>query len=118
MRLLIQIVALQRKFGRACGCVVAGTLVATPTGLVAIETLEVGDIVLAYDPETDEVSPQPVLDVITTERKPTYNVVLRAASGKTAQFEATDDHPWLNAAKEWRNTEEMVVGDRLIAADG
>ncbi len=107
-----------RKLGRACGCVVAGTLVATPTGLVAIERLEVGDIVLAYDPETDEVVPQPVLDVITTEPKPTYNVVLRSANGETAQFEATDDHPWLNAAKEWRNTDELAAGDWLVAGNG
>lgn len=108
----------QPSNGCACGCVVAGTLVATPEGLVAIETLEVGDMVLAYDPKTDAVVPQPVLDVIRTEPKPTYNVVLRAASGETAQFEATDDHPWLNVAKEWRNTEDLAVGDRLVASDG
>lgn len=97
---------------------VAGTLVATPEGLVAIETLEIGDMVLAYDMETGRVVPQSVLDVLRTEPKPTYNVILRAANGETAQFEATDDHPWLNAAKEWRNTDELTVGDWLIAGDG
>lgn len=107
-----------RKLGRACGCVVAGTLVATPEGLVAIETLTLGDMVLAYDIETGEVVPQSVLDVLQTEPKPTYNVILRAASGETAEFEATDDHPWLNAAKEWRNTDELTAGDWLIAGDG
>ncbi|AXU21410.1 hypothetical protein C7W88_21345 (plasmid) [Novosphingobium sp. THN1] len=104
--------------GRACGCVVAGTLVDTPKGLVAIETLAAGDMLLAYDVKTGEVVPQSVLDVLRTEPKPTYNVILRAANGETAQFEATDDHPWLNAAKEWRNTDELTVGDRLIAGDG
>ncbi len=107
-----------RKLGRACGCVVAGTLVATPTGLVAIETLSVGDLVLAYDVETGEVVPQKILDVIETEPKPIYNVVLRAASGKAERFNATGDHPWLNADRKWRNTDEMAVGDWLIAADG
>lgn len=107
-----------RKLRRVCGCVVAGTLVATPTGLVAIETLAVGDQVLAYDVATGEVVPQPVLDLLRTEPKPTYDVVLQAANGATARFEATDDHPWLNAAKEWRKTEELAVGEWLIAGDG
>jgi RHS repeat-associated protein len=106
------------KWLRGCGCVVAGTLVATPEGLAAIETLAVGDMVLAYDVETGRVVPQSVIDVLETEPKPTYSVVLRAADGEMAQFEATDDHPWLNAAKEWRNTDELTVGDWLIAGDG
>ncbi|WP_338445678.1 RHS repeat-associated core domain-containing protein [Pelagerythrobacter marensis] len=107
-----------RKLGRACGCVVAGAFVFTPEGLRAIETLEVGDLVYAYDVTTGEVVPQSVLDVIKTEPKPTYSVVLRAASGEIARFEATDDHPWLNAAREWHTTEELAVGDLLVAADG
>ena len=106
------------KLLRGCGCVVQGTLVSTPNGLVAIETLEVGDTVLAYDVATGEVVPQPVRDLIETEPKPTYNVVLRAASGETARFEATDDHPWLNTEKKWRKTEELSVGDWLTANDG
>lgn len=107
-----------RRFGRGCGCVVAGTLVATPTGHAAIETLKAGDMVLAFDPETNEITSQPVLDSITTEPKPTYKVVLQSATGQVARFEATDDHPWLNAAKEWRNTRDLIVGDQLIASDG
>jgi RHS repeat-associated protein len=101
-----------------CGCVVAGTLVSTPTGLVPIETLKAGDLVHAYDVSTGELKPRAVLELIETEPKPTYSVMLRASDGKTAQFEATDDHPWLSAAKGWRKTDELVVGHWLMARDG
>jgi RHS repeat-associated protein len=107
-----------RKLRRVCGCVVAGTLVSTPTGLVAIEKMKVGDRVLAYDVATGKMAPKPVLNVIKTEAKPTYNIVLRAKNGEIARFEATDDHPWLVAAKEWRTTSQLATGDWLIAADG
>jgi hypothetical protein len=41
-------------------CFVAGTRIATPSGATAIEELEVGDIVLAYDERAARVVPRPV----------------------------------------------------------
>lgn len=88
---------------RACGCVVAGAPRFSPSGLVAIERLEVGDMVLAYDPETDKVVP-PTGPLRHDDRaQAELFVVFRAADGETRHFEASDDHPWLNVAKEWRN---------------
>ncbi|MBY0447782.1 MAG: Hint domain-containing protein [Hyphomonadaceae bacterium] len=42
-----------------CGCFVEGTLVATPEGLVPIETISVGDLVMAYDEATGKVEAKP-----------------------------------------------------------
>ena len=48
-------------------CFVAGTLVMTATGLLAIEKIKVGDLVLSADPETIEVQNKPVVDVFTRD---------------------------------------------------
>jgi Hint module len=45
-------------------CFPAGTLVATPNGERPIEQLRVGDKVLAEDPATGKVEPEPVLAVL------------------------------------------------------
>ena len=53
---------------RRLSCFAAGTLVWSDSGLVAIESIQVGDRVLSQDVETGEVSYQPVLE--TTVRPP------------------------------------------------
>ena len=48
-------------------CFVAGTLVATATGLVAIECIRVGDKVIATDPDTMEQAEKTVLETFVHE---------------------------------------------------
>jgi len=43
-------------------CFVAGTLILTATGLVAIENIKAGDKVIATNPETFEVAEKTVLE--------------------------------------------------------
>ena len=47
--------------GKACGCFVEGTEVATPVGLKPIEDIKVGDTVIAYDERTGELKAETVL---------------------------------------------------------
>ncbi len=46
---------------KGCRCFIAGTLVLTATGYKAIEDIQVGDLVLAYDEETGEQAFKPVV---------------------------------------------------------
>ena len=87
-----------KRFG-GCGCLEAGTLVATSEGLVPIESIEVGDLVLAQNEATGEIAAKPVTDLIRPEPKPLYQLTLKDASGETETFHATDDHPWKVEAK-------------------
>jgi len=45
-------------------CFVAGTLILTATGLVAIENIKAGDKVIATNPETFEVAEKTVLETM------------------------------------------------------
>ena len=48
-------------------CFVAGTLVATATGYVAIEKIRAGDLVWAWDEETGDVALKPVVETYINE---------------------------------------------------
>jgi len=48
-------------------CFVAGTMVLTAAGLVAIENIKVGDKVIAANPETFEVAEKTVLETYVRE---------------------------------------------------
>lgn len=101
-----------------CGCFVAGTMVATPTGLVAIETIKIGDLILAYDSLTGQVAAKPVTDLIRPEPKATYTLNLEAASGRSETFRATEDHPWFTAARTWVETSSLKEGDLIETESG
>jgi hypothetical protein len=93
-------------------------LVATPHGLVAIETLTFGDLVLAQNETTGEIAAKPITDLIRPEPKPLYLLALRDASGETETFLATDDHPWRVEGNGWVETADLNKGDRIDTASG
>lgn len=94
-------------------CFVAGTPVWTATGLRPIETIEVGDRVLAQDVETGELQFKPVL--ATSVRPPTELLRLHI-SGE--EFVTTRGHPlWVNG-QGWRMAKELSVGDQVHTAQG
>ncbi|EGF92872.1 rhs family carbohydrate-binding protein [Asticcacaulis biprosthecium C19] len=108
-----------RRGATTCpACFVAGTQVATPTGLVAIEKIEVGDLVLAYDARTSQVLEKPVRALIRPEPKATYALILKSALGEIETFRATDDHPWFTAAHMWVETKSLKIGDMIETATG
>jgi hypothetical protein len=49
---------------QSCECFAAGTPVCTPSGMVSIEQLRVGDLVLSQDPDSGELAFRPVLKTI------------------------------------------------------
>jgi hypothetical protein len=79
---------------RRCECFVAGTLVWTQAGPVAIEKIRVGDLVLSQDPHTGEAAYRPVLE---TTYGPSTGVVDVQIGDET--FGVTRGHRfWVNGA--------------------
>ena len=56
-------------------CFVAGTTVATATGLVAIEKIRAGDLVWAWDEETGDVALKPVVETYINEPTELFNSI-------------------------------------------
>jgi hypothetical protein len=80
-----------------------------------IEDIEVGDMVLATDPETGERGPRRVIDTIVGDGvKELVDVEVRGAV-----VTATDLHPfWVDDRGEWVDAGDLEVGDELTASDG
>ena len=90
-------------------CFVAGTLVLTANGLIAIEYIKSGDLVYAADEETLEVSSQPVLE---TYIRKTSNLIHITVNGEN--IISTFDHPYYVKGKGFVSAERLWIGAELI----
>lgn len=110
----------QKKFGGKC-CFVAGTLVETENGLRYIEDIQIGDRVLARNPETGETTFKSVTDLIRLNERQIWEVSLSGDNGASEFFETTDDHPWWivdeTGQGSWKDTAELLVGMIVTTAD-
>lgn len=102
---------------RGCGCFVAGTLVATPDGLQSIETIEIGDLVLAWEEETGRIEMRGVTGLIRPDPKLIWRLEARDADGEPEVFYVTDDHPWFAEGMGWVETKDLRVGQEMATAD-
>ena len=89
-------------------CLVAGTLVQTERGLVAIETIQPGDRVLSKNIETGELDYKVVLH--TTVREP-IDVIKFAIGDETIQ--ATQGHHFWVSGRGWCKTRELAAKQPL-----
>ncbi len=91
-----------------------GTLVNSDIGLIPIESIKIGDKVLAYNEDTQQTEYQLVTHLIQNEQN--YNFVsLELENGEI--LEATPGHPfYVNA--EWKSADELEVTDELKRAAG
>ena len=69
-------------------CFVAGTIVLTASGLIAIEQIKAGDLVYAADADTLEVSLKPVLETYIRETSELVHVTVNGE-----EIISTIDHP-------------------------
>jgi RHS repeat-associated protein len=95
------------------GCFVAGTLVATASGLVPIESIQVGDMVWARDESTGEVRLCRVEAAYHRESIPIVEVIVGGEVVAT-----TEEHPFWVRDSGWKNAGELEVGDHLITLSG
>ena len=95
-------------------CFVAGTLVSTPNGEVPIETLEVGDEVLARDMETGKTAAYPITALIRNHRADLCEV--RMVDGDSVT--ASTNHRFFVVGKGWTDAMELNRGDLLLMQGG
>lgn len=93
----------------------------TESGLRPIEEIEIGDRVLARNPETGETSLKSVTDLIRLNQRQIWEVSLSGNNGSSEFFETTDDHPWWivdeTGAGSWKDTDELSDGMIVTTAD-
>jgi hypothetical protein len=95
-------------------CFPAGTRISTLSGLQAIETIRVGDCVLAQNSQTGELAYKPVQRV--TLRPPSRPLIKISTQGET--LTATRGHPfWVNGTG-WLMAKQLKVGDVLHTLNG
>ncbi|HUQ69950.1 MAG TPA: polymorphic toxin-type HINT domain-containing protein [Planctomycetaceae bacterium] len=94
-------------------CLPAGTRVHTELGPKPIETIQIGDRVLAKDIDTGELAYRPVLR--TTVRSPQPLVKL---SFRDETIQATRGHHFWVSGQGWRMARELRPGDRLHGLHG
>ncbi|MDP3235692.1 MAG: Hint domain-containing protein [Myxococcales bacterium] len=88
-------------------CIARGARVRTRQGERRIETLTVGDEVLAVDPSTGEVADAVVHEI---RRAPRETIALRGAA---FELVCTTDHPlWDPDAAAWANAGDWALGER------
>lgn len=98
---------------RTMSCFVAGTPVWTNRGPVAIETIQIGDLVLSQSPHTGELSFRPVVD--TTIRPPSGTIKLGI---NQETIVTTRGHRfWVNG-EGWKMAKHLKAGEQVITTEG
>lgn len=95
----------------------AGTLVLMADGTrKPIEDVELGDEVIATDPETGEQGPRKVIDLI---RHGGLHTMVDIQLSDGSQVDATDEHPfWVESEGEWVDAINLEAGDVVTTAGG
>ena len=94
-------------------CFVAGTTVATATGLVAIEKIRAGDLVWAWDEETGDVALKPVVETYINETTELTHIFVGGE-----EIVATPTHPFYCPVKGWTDAAHLRAGDILVLVNG
>jgi hypothetical protein len=99
---------------RTGNCFVAGTEVLTAEGMKKIEDIQVGDLVLADDPNT--VGEIEYKEVLNTFIRQTDKLVDLYIDGEV--ISTTGEHPFWTPDKGWVEAKDLVVGSLVQTSDG
>ena len=104
-----------RALERACGAnsFSADTLVATPDGEQPISTLQVGNLVLAYNQETGTTGAYTVTAVLVNDDPAQLHLTI---DGET--LNTTPEHPFYTLLRGWVAATALRVGDQVQREDG
>lgn len=95
-------------------CFVAGTLVHTKTGMVPIEDIQVGDEVLATNPETSQQSYKKVLTKFVRKADRIYQLLYENGT----VIETTWSHRFFIRNTGWIMAKDLWQGDVSVTSDG
>lgn len=95
-----------------CGCFTRYTEVETSEGVKAIQDIQVGDSVLAFDDSTGRIAMKPVTEVFRWVRD--HMIEIFAPDNR---IETTEDHPY-HTQRGWVKAKDLRRGDRMRLADG
>ncbi|MBL8473156.1 MAG: Hint domain-containing protein [Rhodocyclaceae bacterium] len=119
---------LQRTFPEMVGgCFIAGTLVHTDKGLVPIEQIKVGDMVLSQPEGGGEIAYKRVVNTFTHEDKVIWVVKYSFVDGAVPDvithnmvyhLYATENHPFWVDGKGWVAARYLDAGDSIRVASG
>lgn len=111
---------------RPGSCFVAGTLVRTSEGFAPIESLRVGDVVLARHEKTGELGRFPVIDTIVRDDEPLLAITVesdaRSASDRVTPAPTRDvllvtpEHPF-HTPRGWVAAKALSPDDRIVRAN-
>ncbi|WP_338676733.1 polymorphic toxin-type HINT domain-containing protein [Streptomyces sp. SCSIO 30461] len=112
--------ALQRLLSGCAKCFLAGTDVLMADGSTKdIEDIEVGDEVMATDPETGESGSRKVSRLIRTEDDKHFNELTITTADGAQKLTATHEHPfWSPSEKRWVEAGRLRAGATLLTDDG
>ena len=98
-----------KKLLKTCvfACFPAGTLIQTEHGTKPIEDIEIGDLVWAYDEDTDTTALQPVVDIMQNESDHTISLFT-----EYEVIETTATHPFYTQDG-WKDASELQEGDKI-----
>ncbi|MFI6624367.1 polymorphic toxin-type HINT domain-containing protein [Streptomyces sp. NPDC050528] len=109
-----------RMAQKCAECFLAGTKVLLDDGSTKnIESVQVGDEVLATDPVTRQSGPRKVTDLIVTEDDKYFTELLLITPHGEEKLTATEEHPfWSESEKAWVAAADLKVGMTLRTDDG
>ena len=94
-------------------CFVAGTTVLAAIGAVAIETIQKGDMVWAWDEETGEAALKEVVETYVNETEELVHVFVNGE-----EIVTTPSHPFYSPVKGWTDAIHLRAGDILVLVNG
>jgi hypothetical protein len=99
-------------------CFVAGTLVHTERGLLPIEHVRVGEMVLAQPEGSGERAFRRVTDTVSSDDKVVLEVVFETADGTQETALTTPGHPFWVQVLGWRALAALEPGHKLQLRNG
>ncbi len=94
-------------------CFIAGTMVLTTAGLMAIENIKAGDKIISTCPDTLETSEKTVLETYVRKVDKLVHLTINGE-----EIVTTVDHPFYVQGKGFINAGNLLVGDKLISVNG